>query len=537
MFPSNPYQTKNLPTFRLGMNTLQDQMEISDMELVDSENWAVDEDAMLTSPGYVLYGSQSPAPYWAIYQFVKSDGTQVLLRQAKDTLEYELNGSGVFTACTMPTFGSPAETLSLTQTPGTFAQLNDTVVFGNGVDQTISSTDGITWTIPTTGSPAEELPRAFVFNNGKNRLVYFNQLDNKFRIDWTDINAPTTISPDSYALVDPNNGWGVEGMAKTPIGSTLLFTEGALYEISDYVDNGIVDINLVADNVRLSSHQSIVTTEYSVIFHAYDGIYEYINGNVRKISGRITPTGRNYITNLKLICAGYINGVVYMSTPDANVSQDYNSQEWMIYTRLLREDSAQPYVIMRNRRYIGCYGREYFIDGDEEYDTLYFGDSRSGTFGSPAEPYSTFAYGNVYRDSEGDQGLGGEAQTAWFITKFFTENIPYHVKRFKKVFANFELQNSVTYTISYRFQPYGEWTDVSDILSPTSELDFLLEDDSEDGFTEGFGFSSQEIGNVVKSIEHSNTPRGIQFKVETTQVQDVRLYGMAYTFAVKPQFR
>lgn len=536
-FPSNTYQTKNLPSFRLGMNTLQDAMEISDFELSDSENWSVDEDTMLTSPGYVLYGTQSAAPYWGIFQFVKTDGTQVLLRQRQGKLEYEVDGSGTFTECTLPVVGSPAATMVLTQTPCTFAQLNGTVVWGNGVDSMLSSTDGITWTIPTTGSPAAELPKSFVFNNGKNRLIYFKQFDNKFRIDWTDINAPTTIASASFALVDPNNGWGVYGMAKTPIGSTLLFTEGALYEISDYVDNGIVDINLVADNVRLSSHQSIVTTEDSVIFHAYDGIYEYINGSVRKISGRITPTGRNYVVNLHLVCSGYINGVVYISTPDADISQEYNSQEWMVFKRLYRQDAVQPYVIMRNRRYIGCYGAEYFKSGNESYNTLYFGDSRLGTIGSPAVDISTFAYGNVYRDAEGDQGLGGSSQTSWFITKYFTENVSFHVKRFKKIFAQFELQNSVSYTISYRFQPYGAWVDSSEVLEPTSELNFIFADESTGGFSEGYGFAIDEIGNVTVPVEHENTPRGIQFKVETNQVNDVRLYGMAYNYYIKPQFR
>lgn len=525
------YRTRNLPSFRLGMNTLQDQMEISDLELADSENWSVDEDALLSSPGYVLYGTQSAAPYWGIFQFVKSDGTLVLLRQRKNTIEYDSDGAGTFITCTLPTSGSPATTVSLTETPCTFAQLNDIVVWGNGVDTMMSSTDGITWTLRAG------LPISNVFNNGKNRLVYFDQSTNKFRIDWSDINTPLTVGASSYAVVDPNNGWGVVGMAKTPIGSTLLFTEGALYEVSDYVDDGIVDINMVADNVRLSSHQSIVTTEYSVIFHAYDGIYEYINGAVRKISGRISPTGRNYITNLKLVCAGYINGVVYMSTPDANVSQDYNSQEWMIFIRLGRDDPIQPYVIMRNRRYFGCYGREYYIDGDAEFDTLYAGESRSGTYGSPVSTYNTFCYINAYRDSENDQGLGGDEQESYFITKFFTENAAYYAKRYKKLFTQFELQNSVNVTIAYRLQPYGEWTEVGRTLTPTAELNFLLEDDNTGGFSQGFGFSQQELGNSTVDLEQPNEPRGIQFKITTSQVNDVRLYGMAYKYQVRTNFR
>lgn len=517
------YRTRDLPSFRLGMNTLQDQMEISDFELADSENWSVDEDALLSSPGYVEYGTQSAAPYWGIFQFVKSDGSLVLIRQRKTTLEYDSDGAGTFLTCTVP--------ITLTETPCTFAQLNDIVLWGNGADTMLSSTDGITWT------QRAGLPKSFVFNNGKNRIVFFNQLTNKFRIDWSDINTPLTIGASSYAVVDPNNGWGVLGMAKTPIGSTLLFTEAAMYEVSDYVDDGIVDINMVADNVRLSSHQSIVTTEFSVIFHAYDGIYEYINGQVRKISGRISPTGRNYITNLKLICAGYINGVVYMSTPDADISQDYNSQEWLINMRLIRDDAVQPYVIMRNRRYFGCYGREYYVDGNTEFDTLYAGESRSGTYGSPVSTYNAFVYINSYRDAENDLGLGGEAQECYFITKFFTEDVAFYVKRYKKLFTQFELQNEIEVTISYRLQPYGEWIDVGRTLTPTEELNFLLEDDTTGGFLEGFGFSQQELGNSTVDLEQPNEPRGIQFKITTSQINDVRLYGMAYKYQIKPNFR
>jgi hypothetical protein len=539
-FPSNPYRTKNLPSFRLGMNTLQDQMEISDFELADSENWDVDEDSLLMSAGYVQWADDADAgPYWGIFQFVKSDGTQVNIRQRQGTLQYNTGeaGSGEWTTCTLPTAGSPAATITLTQYPCTFAQLNDKVLWGNGIDSTMQSTDGITWTIPTYGSPAQELPKSYVFNNGKNRIIFFKQDANRFRIDWSNINDPLTIDAASYALVDPNNGHGVRGMAKTPIGSTLLFTAGALYEVSDYVDNGIVDINLVADNVHLSSHQSIVTTEDSVIFHAYDGIYEYINGAVRKISGRISPTGDNFIIKPHLVCAVYINGTVYMSTPDVSISQDYNTQEWMIHKFLGRNDPLQPYVIMKNQRYFGCYGLMFTDQADEVYLTPIVGDSRPSTLGSPAVTNSLFAFVINYRDVDHENGLDGSAQTSTFTTKFFSEDIPFHVKRFKKAFAQFELENTLTYTLEYRFQPYGEWQSYGATLTPEGSLDFLLEDDSEGGFSEGFSFSQSELGNVAVPIEHSNTSRGIQFRMTVSSILPVRLYGMAFNYYTKPQFR
>lgn len=525
-FPSNPYRTRNLPSFRLGMNTLQDQMEISDLELSDSENWDVDEDSLLMSAGWVQWDEDADAgPYWGIFQFVKSDGTQVTIRQRQTGLQYntEEAGTGEWTACTI--------TGTLTQWPCTFAQLNDIVVWGNGIDTMKSSTDGITWT------DRAGLPVSYVFNNGKNRLVYFNQETDKFRIDWSDINDPLTIGAASYSKVDPNNGHGVRGMAKTPIGSTLLFTTGALYEVSDYVDDGIVDINLVADNVHLSSHQSIVTTEDSVIFHGYDGIYEYINGQVRKISSRISPTGRNFLVKPYLVCAVYINGTVYMSTPDADVTQEYNSQEYIIHKFLPRGDSTQPYVIMRNRRYFGCYGLIYTDIADQVYLTPIVGDSRPSTSGSPAVTNDLFGFIVNYRDVDYENGLNGEAQSSWFQTKFFSENVGFHVKRFKKIFAQFELTNDIDVTVSYRFQPYGEWIQTNRTLSPLGELNFLLEDDNDGGFSEGFGFSQNELGNFVVDVEHSGTPRGIQFRIDVESILPIRLYGMAYNFYAKPQFR
>lgn len=523
----NTYKTRNLPSFRLGLNTLQDQMEISDLELSDSENWDVDEDSLLMSAGYVQWTDDADAgPYWGIFQFVKSDGTQVMLRQRQTGLQYNTTGnaSGDWLNCTI--------TGTLTQWPCTFAQLNDVVVWGNGIDVMKSSTDGITWT------DRAGLPISYVFNNGKNRLVYFNQATNKFRIDWSDINTPLTIGGTSYAVVDPNNGHGVKGMAKTPIGSTLLFTSGALYEVSDYVDDGIVDINMVADNVHLSSHQSIATTEDSVIFHGYDGIYEYFNGVIRKISGRITPTGSNFITNPHLVCAIYINGTVYMSTPDASVTQDYNSQEYIIHKFLGREDSLQPYVIMRNRRYFGCYGLEYVVAGDDtQILTPYAGDSRPSTSGSPAVTNSLFAFIVNYRDVDYENGLDGEEQTATLTTKFFTENVAFYVKRYKKVFSQFELTNSINATVSYRLQPYGEWNDTNRTLTPTGNLEFTLEDDTVGGFSQGFGFSQQELGNFTVDLDQPSEPRGIQFKVTVSSILPVRLYGMAYKYQVRPNFR
>lgn len=531
---STQYRSRNLPSFRLGMNTLQDQMEISDLELADSENWDVDEDSLLMSAGWIQWDEDADAgPYWGIFQFVKSDGTQVTIRQRQGTLQYNTDeaGTGEWTTCTLPTAGSPAATVTLTQWPCTFAQLNDIVVWGNGIDTMMSSTDGITWTLRSG------LPISYVFNNGKNRLVYFNQATNKFRIDWSDINTPLTIGASSYALVDPNNGHGVRGMAKTPIGSTMLFTSGALYEVSDYVDDGIVDINMVADNVHLSSHQSIVTTEDSVIFHAYDGIYEYINGVVRKISGRISPTGRNFIVKPYLCCATYINGTVYMSTPDATVTQEYNTQEFIIHKFLGRDDPLQPYVIMRNQRYFGCYALMYTNIADQEYLTPIVGDSRPSTSGSPAVTNDLFGFVVNYRDIDYENGLNGDEQTAYFVTKFFTENVAFYVKRYKKLFAQFELENSITATVSYRLQPYGEWQDTVRTLTPTGELEFLLEDGNSGGFSQGFGFSQQELGNFTVDLEQPNEPRGIQFKVEVSSVLPVRLYGMAYKYQIRPKFR
>lgn len=534
---SAQYRIKPLPNFSHGMNTLQKPAEIDDLELADSENWAVDETSMITSPGYVRFDNtddgSTPGPFWGIFQFVKSDGTQRLIRQRRNTLEYDSDDTGTWVACTLPITGSPAATTTLTQKPCTFAQLNDTVLWGNGTDSILSSADGITWTIPTYGSPAQELPKANVFNNGLNRIIFFDQSDSPFRIDWSDINTPTTITSTAYQLIDPNNGWKVKGMGKMPDGTNVLFTEGSVYLISNYVSDGVIDVNLIADNVRLSSHQSIVTTENSVIFHAYDGIYEIIGGTVRKISGRITPTGRNYITNVQYVCSAYYNGIVYMSTPDADDSQDYNSQEWMIFKKLARNDASQPYVIMRNKRYFGCYGLEYFKDEGQSYLTLYAGDSRPATSGSPAVTNDNFCFINSYRDAVNNIGLNNEAQTCWFVTKYFTENTPYFRKLIKRLFLEINLQNDVDITVAYRYLPYGDWTEFTTSAETETEINF-----SEGyGFTEGYGFAYAQLLNIFADLEGATDERGIQFKITTSQINDVTLYSMAFKYLSKRNFR
>jgi len=527
---SGGYSTRKIPSFRFGLNTRQSAEEISDFELSDCENWTIENDSIVTAQGYALWDtdpSNHAGPYWGGFGFRSSTGLQRTIRQRQGLLEYSTDGGEVWTACTMPTTGSPASTLVLTETQPTFASLNDIILYSNGVDPVLSSTDGITWS--TTSLPISKV----VFNNGLNRIVFAGQTASPYRIDWSDINDPLTINPLSYQLIDPNSNGEIVGMGKTPEGTNLVFKRTGVYIVSNYVTDGIIDVNYIG-NAECFGHHTIQTTERSVIWCGYGSVFELIGGTIRKINGKILSLERDDVLKSQLYTSAYYNGKYHLSIPDATVSLDYNSQEYIYHLNLPRADVEQPYVVTRNKRYFGC----YFIE-DFEYDygrdiTLFVGDSRPSTSGSPAVTNSLFAWVNDYRDTSYQSGLGGQAQEGYFVTKYFTETTPFLVKFYKKIFLNLDLRGDVQFVLSYRFTPYGAWTDINFTSSSTSELEFL----EDYGFLEGYGFGLNEVLDIFYDLENmGKNARGVQFKVKTNQINDVTIFSMAYKMLTNNNFR
>ena len=523
-----------LPSFRFGLNNQQSPDEIADFEMSDCENVSVEEDSVISAQGYDRWDDDyltNPGPFWGGVTFNKTTNP-LDIRQRRGTLEYAVDGGTTWVTCTLPTAGSPAATVVLTQKPCVFAQLNDTLLWTNGTDTVMSSTDGITWTLRPS------LPICdVIFENAKNRVLFMGLTATPYTFWWSAINDPLTIGSDSYQLIDPNNHGAIKGAALAPDGTTLVFKESALYSVADFVDDGIIDLNFLG-KITLQSHHTIATTENSVIWAGYAGIYEYIGGQVINIAGRISWSGRNAVSRNDLYCGVYANKRYHLSMPDADISQDYNSQEYIVYKTLLRQDAMQPYVITRNRRYFGMY---YVSDYD--YTTgrdisIMAGDSRPmTTSGSPAQYDNTvFAFVNDYREADYASNLDGEAQSCWYVTKYLTENVPYYVKRYKKLFSNFKVVNDLTVTLSYRFLPYGEWTNVQYSMTADS-LDMIYEDGTEGGFNEGYSFAFDTLGNVFIDIENTERPKGIQFKASWNQATDVQQYGMAFQYRLKPKFK
>jgi|GEM_PF-4679351 len=540
---SAQYKTRNIPSLRYGLNTAQTAEELNDAEMADCENFTVEEDTVAMAPGFSLWddnmtgspaANQNYGPYWGGIAFVKADGALVEIRQRQDKLEYAADGGVTWVVCTVPITGSPAAPISLAQIPCTFAILNNIVTWTNGTDSVMQSSDGVTWTIPTYGSPAQELPKSrVVFNNGYNRLLFLDQPASPYLLQWTPINDPTSIDTNAFQLIDPNAHGNLKGAGLTPEGSLLLFKQAGLYSVSQFVDDGIVDVNFVG-NILFTCHQTVATTENSVMWFTGDGrVQEFIGGAIRQVFGRIDPVGRNESYRSDLACAAYYNYEYRVSIPDVTISTEYNSQEYVIHKNISRPDPIQPYAVTRNRRYYGCYWIENFVF-DYGFDTtLFVGDSRStGT---------NFGWLNSYKvvtsqDYLITPGLGGETQTGYFISKFFTENVPYHVKGYKKLFSQLQALQNVTFTVSYRNNPYGEWTDVIENVE-TGELEIAYEDGSSGQFSEGYGFAANAQGEVITDLESSENPRGIQFKITVTTLEDVKFYGFALKFLIKPKFK
>ena len=517
-FSSN-YKVKDIPHLRTGLNNRYDASEIADTDMADCENVEVDTKSIRNAGGYVNYGGDT-GPFYGGFHAKFENGTNRLIRQRGTILEYD-DGAGNWTGCTGAT--------GLTADACSFAMLNDTILWSNGTDNVLQSTDGITWTVATTGSPAETLPKSKVlFNNGKNRILFMAQPATPSRIDWSDINQPTTIGATSYQFIGKNDGQEIIDCVLLPNGSMLLHKTERFYQIAD-ITSGLIAVNPIGEApcVRYTS----VSTENSVMWAGPDGrIYEYVGGIANLVSDNIEPSLLSSPVSMR---AEYHNHKYRLALP--NGSDTTNSIELVVDRKLLTGVQLNPYVITKNDRTIGCYIKEDREVSGTRRTRLYFGDGR-GAIGSPAEIPTTFAYINDIHDTGVTQGLNGVAQDCTFTTKFFTEQVAFFIKRYTKYFAQVKSSTDQDVTLSYRFDQFSSYTDVS-ITSSASDLDFLLEDDSEGGFTEGYSFAFEATESIFKALETTGAEvRGIQFKISWTSIQDVEILSQAYKYLIKPKF-
>jgi len=514
------YKLRDIPHLRTGLNNKYDPSEIANTDMADCENIEVDTRSIRNAGGYVDYGGDT-GPFYGGFHAKFEDGTNMLIRQRGAILEYD-DGAGSWTACTGAT--------GLTQTACSFAMLNDTILWSNGSDSVLQSTDGITWTEATTGSPAESLPKAKVlFNNGKNRILYMAIPTEPSKVYWSDINQPTTIQDVSYQFIGKNDGQEIMDAVLLPNGSMLLLKTMRFYQIADITSDMIaVDPIGEAPCVRYTA----VATENSVIWAGPDGnIYEFDGVRANVISDNVKSIN---ISQSNLMRGVYHNYKYRLAVP--NGSDSYNSIEYVVDRKSRTENPLNPYVITKNSRYIGCYIKEDREVSGIRRTRLYFGDGGSPETGSPAESPSTFVYINDIHDTGITQGLDGVAQTCTFTTRFFTEDVPFFIKRYTKYFSQVKSSTDQDITLSYRFDSFATFTDVS-ITSAASDLDFLLEDDSEGGFTEGYSFAYEATENIFKDLETTGADiRGIQFKLTWSSIQDVEILSQAYKFLQKRKF-
>lgn len=510
----NRYKIRNIPNQSGGLHDSADPTEIEDNEMASCENFEVDDKTIKTSPGYVIYDAAPVADrYWGGYHARFSSGTQRLIRQRGTTLEYD-NGSGTWTNCTLPTASSPAVTVILSQIKCSFEMLNDVILWSNGFDVVMSSTDGITWTLRSSLPKSRKL-----LHNGLNRILYLDQPSVPSRIDWSDINDPLTVGASNFQFIGKNDGDEIVDASITPRGGLFINKTTRFYSISD-VTEGTVSVDPLgyAPCVRGTAK----ATENSIIWTGPSGeIYEYTD-QVRVISGNIARN--NSVTNISIMCAEYFNGKYRLSVPEG--SNAYNSIEYVVNRKLLTGKIENPYVITKNRRYIGCYIIEERNVSNTRRTRLYFG----------ASLYSAiFAYINDFRDSSVTQGLNGGVQTCSFSTKFFQENDPYFLKRYVKSFIDCFVEQETNFTLSYRFDKNAAWVDVQETASG-EDLDLIYDDGNSGGFSEGYSFSGLATNKIFRALEKAQDPYGIQLKVTISTNKDVTFYGLGYMFLVKPNF-
>jgi hypothetical protein len=319
-----------------------------------------------------------------------------------------------------------------------------------------------------------------------------------------------------------------------------VFKDEFVYEITN-ITYGFADVGIAA-RTKLADHKTIATTEDSVIFCGYDGPYEYIGGRVRYLFGEVKKKDRNFTLRNVGFVAAYFFRKYYLALPDANVSSLYNSQEYIIDRNLPGPSQNQPYAITRNRRYVGCYGIEDetgSIGPTLRAVSLYYGDSRIST-GSPATGGTIYGYINSFEltSAEGyTQGLNGEAQDCYFTTKFFTNDEFYYEKKYRKFYFSAKSEETVNFTVSYRFDPYESFQSAT-VTSEGVTLEWEYDDGSTGGWAEGFDWAFTGISHNFVDVENSSdTPRGIQFKISWSTVEPVEIIDLSFNFRPKNKYR
>lgn len=527
---SAQYKIRTIPNLATGLNNQFDSGEILDSDVADMSNIEVDGKSIKNAAGYVEYGTTTGSPYWGIFHARFSSGTQRLIRQRGTTLEYD-NGSGTWTGCTLPTTGSPAAPITLTEVGCSFAMLNDIIVWSNGADSVMHSSDGITWTIPTYGSPAAEFPKARVlFNNGLNRILFLGIPTEPSKVYWTDINDPTNITATAFQVFGFNDGQDIQDAVLMPTGAMLLFKTNRFYEISDVTLDTVATAPIgEAPCVRYTA----VATENSAMWAGPDGrIYEFTGGVANCISNNIAPLTCTKPVSMR---AAYHKQKYHLSVPDG--SNNYNSVEYVVHRDLPTGNPKNPYVITKNARTIGCYGIEDREVSGIRRTRLYFGDSRNTAEGSPAAVPGEFAWINQDHDTAVTQGVLGAAQDCYFVTKFFMEHGPYFLKRFTRYFIDHKSTEDITVTLGYRFDQFEEFTSV-DLVAPAATIQWIYDDSTTGNWNDGFGWSATAEARQFKDLEHTGTePRGIQFKISWSSQNDLEILSQAYKFLIRQQFR
>lgn len=493
-------KVKTLPHLALGVNNRDASAELNDFEMTSCLNFEVNEKIIRTSAGIVDYGSvNDTTPVYGGFEGTFEDGTHIHIRQMGDVLQYDLAGTWTDTLAT-----------GLSEARCTFAMLNNTILWSNGIDSIKSSLDGIVWTTEAL------LPKCRkIMHNGKNRMLFIGQTDAKSRMDWSDINQPTTVGADSYQFIGKNDGGHLLDCVITDNGGLYLFKTHRVYAIGDVTMDMIgVDVVGSLDYIPFTA----VATNNSVIALAFDGLYEIVGGTIMHISKNITvdtTTPKNTDTPVAI----FFNNEYRVALP---IDGDVNDVEVVVNRNQLTTVQGHPYPITFNTRNIGAYVTQQDESGVMKH-RVYVGGSVDGDYG----------WINVDHNQGVTQGVFGEDQTCILETKYFTDDTAYYIKRFTRYFIDVSALNSVDIKLSYRFDPVENYLDAT---IPVNASQFLWSGAPNFEWLGNFGFQTLSSDRKFIDLEKNGVPRGIQFKIELTTSSDVSIYSQAYQYLTKPNF-
>lgn len=425
-----------------GLNTTAAPTSVADNESPDLQNVDFNEfGAIKKRKGYATLNTTpltGETELTGLYQYRLNDGTSKLVCP-HSTAFYKMDTDSSGVPDGTPDDITSGETITAEE-KFSFDTIRNTLVATNGTDlpfkwDAVNSPNDIA----QLGVPAG-LTKAKYVVGFKDRTILANVtvsgVDYPSRFYYSDIGTLDTFSATSFISVQTDDGGQIRGIIV--LGERLVILKD--FGIYNILFTGDADVPFIVrksnSDVGCISHWSIAKVKNNIVFLSPDGIYIYNGTESMKISDKIETTLEEFQT------------ADYTKTSSANYR--LLNQCWFTFTSAAGTHSDRVIVWDYSNNAFGLHvGMEpavitTFYDGNN-LERLYHADY----------------YGYIYQNNTGNSDYLKNVQTAidaYYITKWFTFNMPSHSKTVPHVFLYLDEEGDWDLSFSYTFNfQAGDW--------------------------------------------------------------------------------